>query len=192
VYRVAIVGDKAVVATGADLALFRETILHLQEGAAAEKPPALARLEEHLPAKQNLSIALSLPAYLAQAVLRAGTDPAKVGTVDRGSELVGLSFAAEGAGAHAVSYWPHEQLRLARDLLARVAPEVTRAPESLFEPSIEGPPEGEEGVLAPEAPEGAEPGEAPAPAPEEAAPEGEAPAAPAPAAEVPAEQPPAP
>ncbi|HUX01908.1 MAG: hypothetical protein WBD63_10115 [Phycisphaerae bacterium] len=178
VYRVAVVGDKAVVATGADLTLFREAILRLKQGEAAETNPALARLEPHLPPAQNLSIALSLPAYLGLSLLRGGTDPNEVGTVDRGSELVGLSFAAQGSTVSAASYWPHEQLRLARELLVRVAPGLAEVPESLFEPSTEGPPEGE-GLLAPEPLE-----EESAPAPEgEAAPAPEGEAAPVPEGE---------
>jgi hypothetical protein len=125
-----------------------------------------------MPKTQNLLIATSLPAYLREALLRGGTDPDRVGTVDVGSEIVGLSFGAVGNAVEVGSYWPHEQLRLARDLLQRVAPEVAEAPESLFEPSKEGPPAGAGG----EAP-GAPGPEAAPPAPKEPAPEA-APAAP--------------
>jgi len=177
VYRVAVVKDKAVVGTGADLALFRKIIERVQEGEPGQLAPAFARLGPHIPKTQNLLIATRLPAYLREALLRGGTDPDRVGTVDVGSEMVGLSFGAVGNAVEVGSYWPHEQLRLARDLLERVAPEVTEAPESLFEPSKEGPPAGEggepepapEAVLpAPEAEPAApkEPAPEPAPAPE--------------------------
>ena len=173
VYRVAVVKDRAVVGTGADLTLFRKIVERVQEGEPGQPAPAFARLQPHLPKTQNLLIAASLPAYLRDALLRGGTDPDRVGTVDVGSEMVGLGFAAVGNAVEVGSYWPHEQLRLARDLLERVAPEVTEVPESLFEPSTEGPPEGEEGEApgAP-APEAAPPvPEAAPPAPKEPAPE---------------------
>ena len=95
--------------------------------------------------------------------------------------MVGLGFGAVGNAVEVGSYWPHEQLRLARDLLERVAPKVTEAPESLFEPSKEGPPGGEGGEPAP-APEAAPPApKGPAPEAAPAAPKEPAPA-PAPAA----------
>ncbi len=168
VYRVAVVKDRAVVGTGTDLTLFRKIVERVQKGEPGQVAPALARLEPHMPKTQNLLIATSLPAYLREALLRGGTDPDRVGTVDVGSEMVGLSFGAVGNAVEVGSYWPHEQLRLARDLLERVAPEVTEVPESLFEPSEEGPPGGEGGEAEP-APEAVPPApEAePEPAPKE-------------------------
>jgi len=177
VYRVAVVKDRAVVGTGADLTLFRKIVERVQEGEPGQVASAFARLEPHMPKTQNLLIATSLPAYLREALLRGGTDPDRVGTVDVGSEMVGLSFGVVGNAVEVGSYWPHEQLRLARDLLQRVAPEVTEAPESLFEPSKEGPPGGEggeaPGAPGPEAAPPAPKGPAPeaAPAPKEPAPE---------------------
>jgi len=170
VYRVAVVGNKAVVGTGSDLALFQATVERLAAGKPAETPPAAARLQKQLPASQNVSIAMSLPLFLRQALLRGQTPPEQVGTADPGSELVGLSLRADGATLRAASYWPHEQLRLARELIERVAPEIAEVPESLFEPSEEGPPV-EERAPAPAAPEP----EAPEPA-EPLPPEPEAPA----------------
>jgi len=170
VYRVAVVGNKAVVGTGSDLALFQATVERLAAGKPAETPPAAARLQKQLPASQNVSIAMSLPLYPRQALLRGQTPPEQVGTADPGSELVGLSLRADGATLRAASYWPHEQLRLARELIERVAPEIAEVPESLFEPSEEGPPV-EERAPAPAAPEP----EAPEPA-EPLPPEPEAPA----------------
>jgi hypothetical protein len=184
VYRVAVVENKAVVGTGADLTLFREIVERVKAGEPAEKPPALLRLEPHMPERQHLFIATSLPAYLKEALLRGGTDPNRIGTVDVGSEMVGLGFAAVGNAVEVGSYWPHEQLRLARDLLARVAPEVIEAPASLFEPSKEGPPVGEGGEPAP-APETAPP------APAESGPVPEVAPAPAPVPEAGPESPPA-
>jgi len=183
VYRVAVVKDKAVVGTGADLTLFRKIVERVQEGEPGQVAPAFARLEPHMPKTQNLLIATSLPAYLRESLLRGGTDPDRVGTVDVGSEMVGLGFAAVGNAVEVGSYWPHEQLRLARDLLQRVAPEVTEAPESLFEPSKEGPPEGEGGKAPGPNGAGAPGPEAAPPVPKEPAPEAAPPAPEEPAPE---------
>jgi hypothetical protein len=154
VYRVAVVGDSAVVATGTDLTLFRETIERLRSAAARPPAPEVARLRKLLPGGGQGFLALSLPLYLQAALLRGGTLPEKVGTVDPGAELVGMSLQADGPRFAANTWWPHEQLRLARELIERVMPEVADAPESLFEPTMEGPPAGP-----------AEEPEAPAPAP---------------------------
>ena len=138
-YRIAVVGQKAVIATGSDLALFKKVIETLKAGKAAP-PPALAPLQGRLPPRQNLLALSRLPLFLRGAFLSGGTPPERVGEVDPGKELAGFSLSAEGASIRIVSYLPHEQLRLAKELLDRVAPELSKKTESLFEPPAEGPP----------------------------------------------------
>jgi len=140
VYRVAVVGDKAVIGAGSDTTLMAATIERLKAGKAPEASPALKALEGHLPPEQNLALAVNLPLYLAQALERGGTPADKIGTVDPGSTVAGLVVAADGATARMSSYWPYEQIRLAMDLLKRAAPEISKVPGSLFEPTPEGPP----------------------------------------------------
>jgi len=149
VYRVAVVGNQAVVATGSDLTLMRQSIERLKEGKEPPESPAVQRLEKHVPQSQNMFIAMSLPEYFAQALLRGNTPADKVGTVDPGSEVVGLGIRSEKGEAVVTSWWPHEQLRLARELLNRAAPELTQVPESLFEPTPEGPPKPGNAPLVP-------------------------------------------
>jgi len=164
VYRVAIVGDRAVVATGSDLTLLRKVIRRLKAGEAPEPSPALRRLQTHVSPDQNIYIATSLPVYLGASLARGGTPTDQIGTVDPGHERVGVGIRFRGTTAQLTTYWPHEQIRMARDLIGRVAPEVEKVPESLFPPEPEGPPE----IEAPPEGEGeAEPegGAAPAPAP---------------------------
>jgi hypothetical protein len=156
VYRVAVVGGKAVVSSGSDLSLMRQTIARLKKGEAAEVPAAIKRLAEHLAAQQQISIALSLPLFVRQSLLRGGTSPERIGTIDPGKEIAGLTLTANGPEVRVSSYWPHEQIRLAMDLLKRAAPEIVEAPKSLFEPAKEGPPKA--GAAAPDA---AKPGEKP-------------------------------
>jgi len=171
VYRVAVVGDKAVIGAGSDTTLMAETIQRLKAGKAPEASPALKALEGHLPRGQNVSLALNLPLYLAQALERGGTPADKIGTVDPGSTMAGLSLAADGATARMSSYWPYEQIRLAMDLLKRAAPEISKVPGSLFEPTPEGPPKGGAGVPPATPPTAPAPGPAKPPNPTPAAPE---------------------
>jgi len=154
VYRVAVVGDRAVVATGSDLTLLRMVIEQLKSGEEPQPSPALRRLHTQLSRRQNIFIATSLPVYLSRSLARGGVPEEKIGTVDPGHELVGLGVRFGQATAELSTYWPYEQIRRARDLIARVAPEVEEVPESLFPPEGEGPPE----PAAPSAP-GAEEGE---------------------------------
>jgi hypothetical protein len=168
VYRVAVVGGKAVVSSGSDLTLMRQTIARLKKGEAAETPAAMKRLAEHLAGQQQVSIALSLPLYVGQALLRGGTTPQKMGTIDPGREIAGLTLTVSGAEVRAVSYWPHEQIRLAMDLLKRAAPEIAETPKSLFEPAKEGPPK--PGAAAPKPGEKPPADQTPAPTPPGAAP----------------------
>jgi len=159
-----IVGDRAVVATGSDLTLLRKVIRRLKAGEAPEPSPALRRLQTHVSPDQNIYIATSLPVYLGASLARGGTPTDQIGTVDPGHERVGVGIRFRGTTAQLTTYWPHEQIRMARDLIGRVAPEVEKVPESLFPPEPEGPPE----IEAPPEGEGeAEPegGAAPAPAP---------------------------
>jgi len=152
VYRVAVVGDKAVIGAGSDTTLMAETIERLKAGKAPEESPALKALEGHLPREQNLALAVNLPLYLAQALERGGTPADKIGTVDPGSTVAGLVVAADGPIARMSSYWPYEQIRLAMDLLKRAAPEISKVPGSLFEPTPEGPPKGGAGAPPPASP----------------------------------------
>jgi len=159
VYRVAVVGDKAVVATGSDLTLLRMVIRRLKAGQAPEPSPALRRLHTQVPPQQNIYIAASLPVYLGASLARGGTPREKIGTVDPGHERVGVGVRFRGATAELTTYWPHEQIRMARDIVGRAAPEFKEVPESLFPPEPEGPPEIEappEGEGAPEGEAGAE------------------------------------
>jgi hypothetical protein len=164
VYRVAVVGSQAVIGTGSDLTLFRQTLRRLRGGREPEPSPAVRRLEQHVPANQNVYIAMSLPLVIAQSLERGGTPVDRVGTVDPGHEVAGLGVQGEKTSLRIMSYWPHEQIRLARELLNRAAPDMAEIPKSLFEPTPEGPPkpEGEK------APKGEKPKEtAPAEKPKE-------------------------
>ena len=174
VYRVAVVGRHAVVGLGRDPSLMQAAIEAAKAGKPPEPPPALARLARQLPAQQNVSIVTSLPFYLRQSLIRGGTPLDRIGSVDPGAELAGAALRFEGGTAVLGSYWPYEQVRLARELLERAAPDLKKAPESLFEPPEEGPPEG----LPPAAP-APPPPEGTAPAPPAAAPVEPPPAPPA-------------
>ena len=170
VYRVAVVGNKGVVSAGSDLALFRRTIERIKAGQIDDEPlPAIQRLVRRLPDKQNVSVAVSLPLFVRQSLIRAGKTPEDIGTVDPGMEMAGFGIRAEGASARVTSYWPHEQIRLARELLERVAPEAAEEAGSLFEPPEAGPPEPELPAppppVAPTPPPPAEPPPLPPPAP---------------------------
>jgi hypothetical protein len=187
VYRIAVVGSRAVISTGSDLSLFRKTIGELLKGQDPQPSPALQRLFNHVPRDQNIFIAMSLPVYLGQSLERGGTPTDKIGTVDPGHEVVGIGIRARGPAAELTTYWPHEQIRLARDLMKQAAPEFMEAPESLFEPTPDGPPKA--GALAPApgkgpavpAPKAGTKAPAKAPAPEAAPAKVPAKAAPAPA-----------
>ena len=141
VYRVAVVDHQAVVATGSDLVLFRQIIERLKTKEPLEPTPAMKQLQAFMPQEQQMSMAVNLPQFIGQALLRGGTSPDRLGTIDTGHQMVGISLDAAGSTIRLNSYWPHEQLRLARELLARAAPELTEAPKSMFEPSTEGPPQ---------------------------------------------------
>ena len=168
VYRIAVVGNHGVVAAGSDLTLFRRTIERLKMGGEPEISPARRRLSHHVSQDQNVMLALSLPVYLGQSLTRGGTAAERVGTIDPGHELVGIGLRFQGTKVELSTYWPHEQIRLARELLQRAAPEITEIPESLFQPQPEAPPKpgpgapeplfGPDTVLPPPAP--------PPPAPE--------------------------
>jgi hypothetical protein len=140
VYRVAVVGNKALVASGSDLSLLADTISHLKKGEAAPVPPALERLRTHLPAGSQGTLAFSMPMYVAQSLLRGGTPADRIGTPDPGKEIAGLTLTAVGATVRVSSWFPHEQIRLAMDLLKHAAPDIAETPKSLFQPSTEGPP----------------------------------------------------
>jgi hypothetical protein len=139
-YRVAIVGNQAIVATGSDLTLFRDSIERLKAGKEPPPSAAVQRMEKHVSPTQNMFIAMSLPEYLGLALLRGNTPADKVGTIDPGQEVVGIGLRAEKGVAKMTTWWPHEQIRLGRELLNRAAPELAEVPESLFEPTPEGPP----------------------------------------------------
>ena len=149
VYRIAVVGNHAVVAAGTDLALFRKTIARLKMGHPPEPSPALRRLYNHVSRDQNFMIAINLPVYLGQSLARGGTPADQIGMVDPGHEVVGIGVRFRGAKAELATYWPHEQIRLARDLLNRAAPEISEIPESLFKPTPEATPEGGAGAPSP-------------------------------------------
>ena len=140
VYRVAVVGNHAVVAAGSDLTLLRRTIERLKMGREPQPSPALRRLGTHVSRDQNVLLVLSLPVYLGQSLTRGGTAPDRIGTIDPGHEFVGIGVRFRGAKAELSTYWPHEQIRLARELLDRAAPEIREIPDSLFQPQREPPP----------------------------------------------------
>ena len=140
VYRVAVVGNYAVVATGSDLTVFRKAIEQLQKADGPAPSPAMRRLYNHISRDENLLIALSLPVYLGQSLARGGTAADRIGTVDPGHEVIGFGVRFGKAEAEVTTYLPHEQIRLARELLSRALPEATDIPESLFKPAPEGPP----------------------------------------------------
>jgi hypothetical protein len=182
VYRVAVVGNQAVIASGSDRGMLMQTLERLRGGRAPEPSPAIARLQSHLPARQQVAMAMSLPLFIAQALLRGGTPPERLGTMAAGQEVAGIALQADGTTARLASYWPHEQIRMAMDLLKRAAPDMAEMPHTLFEPAPEGPPKppvpGEAGPPKP-APAG-EAGPAPVPpsSPPAAVPEKVAPPAP--------------
>jgi len=162
-YRVAVVGQTAVIATGSDLTLFRNVIEGLKKG-EENHPPALEQFHRHVADESNISIFTSLPLFFRNALLHGGMSLDRIGTVDPGKELAGLSLRAEGNRVKMESFWPHEQLRLSKELLDRVAPAISEGTESLFAPSIEGPPA--EGATTPPAALPAKEGaETPPPAP---------------------------
>jgi hypothetical protein len=182
VYRVAVVGNQAVIASGSDRGMLMQTLERLRGGRAPEASPAIARLQSHLPARQQVAMAMSLPLFIAQALVRGGTPPDRIGTMAAGQEVAGLAFQADGTTARLASYWPHEQIRMAMDLLKRAAPDVAEMPHTLFEPAPEGPPKppvpGEAGPPKP-APAGeAAPAPGPPLSPPAAVPEKVAPPAP--------------
>jgi len=155
VYRVAVVGNRAVVATGSDLTLLRKVIEQLKAGKEPEAALPIERLHTHLSRDQNILIATSLPVYLKESLVRGGTPDEEVGEVDPGKERVGVGIRFHEATANVATYWPHEQIRLARELIQRVAPGIEKAPESLFAPEGAGPPAaGQEPGAAQPAPAG--------------------------------------
>ncbi|MCX5674686.1 MAG: hypothetical protein NTX87_06725 [Planctomycetota bacterium] len=176
VYRVAVVGNQAVIASGSDKAMLMQTIERLKGGRAAEPSPAIGRLQSHLPAQQQVAMAMSLPLFIGQALVRGGTPPDRLGTLSAGQEVAGLAFQADGTTARMASYWPHEQIRMAMDLLKRAAPDMAEMPHTLFEPAPEGPPKppvpgaAAPAPVPPSSPPAAVPEKVAPPAPEKAAP----------------------
>ena len=140
IYRIAIVGNQAVICTGSDLSLFRETIERLKAGKELGPSPAVQRLSTHVPPRQNLFVAINLPMFVGQALERGGTPVDKIGTIDPGHEVAGIGIQGGSASLQVTTYWPHEQIRLARELLSRAAPDIAESTKSLFEPTPEGPP----------------------------------------------------
>ena len=140
VYRVAIIGNQAVISSGSDLGMLTQTIEGLKSGKAAEKSPAQKRMEDRLPGRQSLTIAMSLPLFLSQALIRGGTPPDRIGTVDAGQEIAGVAVQSDGSTARVVTFMPHEQIKLALEMLKRAAPDIAAVPHTLFEPAQEGPP----------------------------------------------------
>ena len=182
VYRVAVVGNQAVIASGSDRGMLMQTLERLRGGRAPEPLPAIARLQSHLPGRQQVAMAMSLPLFIAQALIRGGTPPDRIGTMAAGREVAGIALQADGTTARLASYWPHEQIRMAMDLLKRAAPDMAEMPHTLFEPAPEGPPKppvpGEAGPPKP-APAGeAAPAPVPPSSPPAAVPEKVAPPAP--------------
>jgi hypothetical protein len=152
IYRVGIVGDRAVVGTGSDLALLRQVVRQLRSGAAEKTPASLERLHRHVPPDQNVFMELCLPLYLGESLRRGGTAADRGGTIDPGKERVGLGLRAEGSSAAVRTWLPYEQIRLTRELVLRAAPELADVPQSLFEPTPEGPPEMKPEATQPPAP----------------------------------------
>ena len=182
VYRVAVVGNQAVIASGSDKGMLMQTIERLKGGRVAEPSPAIGRLQSHLPARQQVAMATSLPLFIGQALIRGGTPPDRIGTMDAGKEIAGFALQADGTTARMASYWPHEQVRMAMDLLKRAAPDMAEVPHTLFEPAPEGPPKppvpGEAGPPKPATAGEARPAPVPPSSPPAAVPEKVAPPAP--------------
>jgi len=169
VYRVAIVGNQAVISSGSDLGLLTQAIETLKSGKAPDKPQALARMERQLPGRQQFMMAFSLPVFLGQALIHGGTPPERLGKLESGQEIAGVAIQAEGSTARVATFLPHEQIRLAMEMLKRGAPDLSNVPHTLFEPLPEGPPR-----------KAVRPGSAAPPAPgPPAAPDATPPAAPA-------------
>jgi len=182
VYRVAVVGNQAVIASGSDKGMLMQTIERLKGGRVAEPSPAIGRLQSHLPVRQQVAMAMSLPLFIGQALIRGGTPPDRIGTMDAGKEIAGFALQADGTTARMASYWPHEQVRMAMDLLKRAAPDMAEVPHTLFEPAPEGPPKppvpGEAGPPKPATAGEARPAPVPPSSPPAAVPEKVAPPAP--------------
>jgi len=182
VYRVAVVGNQAVIASGSDKGMLMQTLERLRGGRAPEPSPAIGRLQSHLPARQQVAMATSLPLFIGQALIRGGTPPDRIGTMDAGKEIAGFALQADGTTARMASYWPHEQVRMAMDLLKRAAPDMAEVPHTLFEPAPEGPPKppvpGEAGPPKPATAGEARPAPVPPSSPPAAVPEKVAPPAP--------------
>jgi len=142
IYRVAIVGNQAVISSGSDIGMLKQTLEDLKSGKTPERSPAQKRMESHLPGRQSLAIAMSLPMFLSQALIRGGTPAEKVGALDPGQEIVGVAVQSDGLTARVVTFLPHEQIRLALEVLKRAAPDISELPHTLFEPTQEGPPQG--------------------------------------------------
>ncbi|MCX5685298.1 MAG: hypothetical protein NT049_16695 [Planctomycetota bacterium] len=140
IYRVAIVGNQALISSGTDQGMLKRAIEDIKSGKLNEPSPAAKRLEGHLPGRQSFATALSLPLFIGQALLRGGTPAEKVGKIDAGREIAGVVIQSEGSTARVVTFMPHEQIRLALELLKRAAPDLSEMPHTLFEPSEEGPP----------------------------------------------------
>ena len=176
VYRVAVVGNQAVIASGSDKGMLMQTLERLRGGRAPEPSPAIARLQSHLPGRQQVAMAMSLPLFIAQALVRGGTPPDRLGTLSAGQEVAGFALQADGTTARMASYWPHEQIRMAMDLLKRAAPDMAEMPHTLFEPAPEGPPKppvpgaAAPAPVPPSSPPAAVPEKVAPPAPEKAAP----------------------
>jgi hypothetical protein len=125
---------------------------------------------------------MSLPLFLSQALIRGGTPPDRVGTVDAGQEIAGVAVQSDGSTARVVTFMPHEQIKLALEMLKRAAPDISQVPHTLFEPAQEGPPKRAPapGKAAPQ-PAAEPPAKAPAPGATSPPAPAAAPPAPAPA-----------
>jgi hypothetical protein len=185
IYRVAIVGNQAVISSGSDIGMLTQTLENLKSGKTPERSPAQKRMESHLPGRQSLAIAMSLPLFLSQSLIRGGTPLEKIGSLDPGQEIVGVAVQSDGLTARVVTFVPHEQIRLALEMLKRAAPDISELPHTLFEPTQEGPPQGAR-LPGKAAPPSTPPAKAPAPkAPAPGGPPSASPAPPPIAAPVP-------
>jgi hypothetical protein len=181
IYRVAIVGNQAVISTGCDQEMLKQAIESIKSGKPPEKSPAAKRLESHLPGRQSFATAMSLPLFISQALIRGGTPVDRIGKVDAGQEIAGVVIQSDGSTARVVTFMPHEQIRLALELLKRAAPDLSEMPHTLFEPTGEGPPKAVPQGKTP-APAAVSPAKPPAPDATPSAPPPATPATPAPAA----------
>ncbi|MDK1032037.1 MAG: hypothetical protein QGD94_08535 [Planctomycetia bacterium] len=154
-YRLAVVGNSAVLTVGSDLRLFHAVIDNIAGGkkGLAAKGKVTAALK-NLGGRHNFVTVASLPMYLAESIRRSGSGKGgevTLGTVDAGNTLAGASALCEGRRIKFTAFVPHEQIGLSYDLLKS----LLKSPEDKSEakeekPEAETPPAKEPETAPPE------------------------------------------